>query len=140
MIAFGWDWELDGGSRWAETGHLGNWRARTRGYTLCEEYHADTLEIGCWASSGFSVQGCAQFEQKLRACMDAQVRSLSQNFGIGPEYHHSMESANISPSETYSCKEEHYQLPSPSVVSRHERTPQARMNITGEASLDFAEM
>ncbi|KAF2271606.1 mitochondrial 37S ribosomal protein YmS-T, partial [Westerdykella ornata] len=27
--------------------------------------------IGCWASSGYSVQGCAQFEQKLRACMDA---------------------------------------------------------------------
>ncbi|KAF2657945.1 mitochondrial 37S ribosomal protein YmS-T [Lophiostoma macrostomum CBS 122681] len=27
--------------------------------------------LGCWASSGYSVQGCAQFEQKLRQCMDA---------------------------------------------------------------------
>ncbi|KAH7135922.1 hypothetical protein B0J11DRAFT_576477 [Dendryphion nanum] len=27
--------------------------------------------LGCWASSGYSVTGCAQFEQKLRACMDA---------------------------------------------------------------------
>lgn len=29
--------------------------------------------LGCWASSGYSVQGCAQFEQKLRQCMDAPV-------------------------------------------------------------------
>lgn len=28
---------------------------------------------GCWASSGYSVQGCAQLEQKLRLCMDAPV-------------------------------------------------------------------
>ncbi|OCL00348.1 mitochondrial 37S ribosomal protein mS37 [Cenococcum geophilum 1.58] len=30
-----------------------------------------TSVLGCWASSGYSVQGCAQLEQKLRACMDA---------------------------------------------------------------------
>jgi hypothetical protein len=30
---------------------------------------------GCWASSGYSVQGCAQLEQKLRQCMDAPVGS-----------------------------------------------------------------
>ncbi|KAF2874527.1 mitochondrial 37S ribosomal protein YmS-T [Massariosphaeria phaeospora] len=29
-----------------------------------------SLSTGCWASSGYSVQGCAQFEQKLRQCMD----------------------------------------------------------------------
>lgn len=28
---------------------------------------------GCWASSGYSVQGCAQLEQKLRQCMDQPV-------------------------------------------------------------------
>ncbi|RMZ74555.1 37S ribosomal MRP10 mitochondrial [Pyrenophora seminiperda CCB06] len=27
--------------------------------------------LGCWASSGYSVQGCALLEQKLRQCMDA---------------------------------------------------------------------
>jgi len=33
------------------------------------------MATGCWASSGYSVQGCAQLEQKLRQCMDAPVRS-----------------------------------------------------------------
>jgi len=32
------------------------------------------MATGCWASSGYSVQGCAQLEQKLRQCMDAPVR------------------------------------------------------------------
>ncbi|KAF2733454.1 mitochondrial ribosomal protein 10 [Polyplosphaeria fusca] len=27
--------------------------------------------LGCWASSGYSIQGCAQLEQKLRHCMDS---------------------------------------------------------------------
>ncbi|KAL1297312.1 hypothetical protein AAFC00_004863 [Neodothiora populina] len=27
--------------------------------------------LGCWASSGYSAQGCAALEQQLRACMDA---------------------------------------------------------------------
>ena len=37
---------------------------------------------GCWASSGYSVQGCAQLEQKLRQCMDAPVclQSLTNGF------------------------------------------------------------
>lgn len=34
---------------------------------------ANSLHAGCWASSGYSVQGCAQLEQKLRQCMDAPV-------------------------------------------------------------------
>ena len=29
---------------------------------------------GCWASQGYSTQGCAALEQQLRACMDAKVR------------------------------------------------------------------
>ena len=28
---------------------------------------------GCWASSGYSPQGCAAIEQQLRACMDTPV-------------------------------------------------------------------
>lgn len=28
----------------------------------------------CWASSGYSAQGCVALEQSLRACMDAPVR------------------------------------------------------------------
>ncbi|ORX95101.1 hypothetical protein BCR34DRAFT_525674 [Clohesyomyces aquaticus] len=27
--------------------------------------------LGCWASSGYSIQGCAQLEAKLRQCMDS---------------------------------------------------------------------
>ncbi|KAL7770269.1 hypothetical protein CFE70_000202 [Pyrenophora teres f. teres 0-1] len=30
-------------------------------------------KLRCWASSGYSVQGCALLEQKLRQCMDAPV-------------------------------------------------------------------
>ncbi|QIW99152.1 hypothetical protein AMS68_004670 [Peltaster fructicola] len=28
--------------------------------------------LGCWASSGYTSQGCAVLEQSLRACMDAK--------------------------------------------------------------------
>ena len=31
------------------------------------------LRSGCWASQGYSNQGCAALEQQLRACMDARV-------------------------------------------------------------------
>lgn len=35
---------------------------------------------GCWASSGYTTQGCAALEQQLRACMDAPVRfAISTN-------------------------------------------------------------
>lgn len=30
--------------------------------------------LSCWASSGYTTQGCAALEQQLRACMDAPVR------------------------------------------------------------------
>jgi hypothetical protein len=38
-----------------------------------ESDKANKRLLGCWASSGYSVQGCAQLEQKLRQCMDAPV-------------------------------------------------------------------
>ena len=30
--------------------------------------------LGCWASQGYTAQGCAALEQQLRVCMDAKVR------------------------------------------------------------------
>ncbi|GAB7340225.1 hypothetical protein MBLNU457_6690t1 [Dothideomycetes sp. NU457] len=36
-----------------------------------------TSVLGCWASSGYTAQGCAVLEQQLRACMD-QPRPKSQ--------------------------------------------------------------
>jgi hypothetical protein len=46
---------------------------------LCKTREADSTCTGCWASSGYSVQGCAQLEQKLRQCMDAPVGPPSTN-------------------------------------------------------------
>jgi hypothetical protein len=38
---------------------------------------SDSFDLaGCWASSGYSVQGCAQLEQALRECMDAPVSRM----------------------------------------------------------------
>lgn len=34
---------------------------------------------GCWASSGYTTQGCAALEQQLRACMDAPVRPCQES-------------------------------------------------------------
>jgi hypothetical protein len=44
-----------------------------------ETLSADDLCAGCWASSGYSVAGCAQFEQKLRQCMDTPVCAASES-------------------------------------------------------------
>lgn len=33
--------------------------------------------IDCWASSGYSVEGCASLETALRTCMDAPVRTVT---------------------------------------------------------------
>lgn len=30
---------------------------------------------GCWASSGYTVEGCGALEQQLRSCMDEKVRN-----------------------------------------------------------------
>ena len=49
------------------------------------------MATGCWASSGYSVQGCAQLEQKLRQCMDAPVCSPPQR---------PLDFSNLSSSET----------------------------------------
>lgn len=32
--------------------------------------------LGCWASAGYTAEGCAALEQQLRQCMDAPVRIL----------------------------------------------------------------
>lgn len=32
-----------------------------------------TSMLGCWASAGYSAQGCVMLEQALRTCMDTQV-------------------------------------------------------------------
>jgi hypothetical protein len=60
--------------------HAGHWLRhnprRAGNATLWETREADAC-TGCWASSGYSVQGCAQLEQKLRQCMDAPVSSAS---------------------------------------------------------------
>ncbi len=45
-------------------------------WTVCtwRERALTTLATaGCWASQGYSAQGCAMLEQSLRACMDARV-------------------------------------------------------------------
>lgn len=43
-------------------------------------------KIDCWASSGYSVEGCASLETALRTCMDAPVctsiMNLEEEFGI----------------------------------------------------------
>ncbi|KAF2200424.1 mitochondrial 37S ribosomal protein YmS-T [Delitschia confertaspora ATCC 74209] len=46
---------------------------------------ANTFNLGCWASSGYSIQGCAQLEQKLRQCMDAPRDSSGRKNNIN--YH-----------------------------------------------------
>lgn len=46
--------------------------------------HADQLPIGCWASQGYSVAGCAALESQLRACMDAPVCPTSSNAHFPP--------------------------------------------------------
>ena len=41
---------------------------------IYDRVHPLTWRVGCWASSGYSAQGCAALEQQLRTCMDAPVR------------------------------------------------------------------
>ena len=43
---------------------------------LCAPIADPSLRIGCWASSGYSVSGCASLEQQLRACMDQRVSAF----------------------------------------------------------------
>lgn len=42
-------------------------------WKLADESLEANGNLGCWASSGYSMAGCAQLEQQLRACMDAPV-------------------------------------------------------------------
>ncbi|KAF2089732.1 mitochondrial 37S ribosomal protein YmS-T, partial [Saccharata proteae CBS 121410] len=48
---------------------------------------------GCWASSGYSVQGCSALEQQLRACMDAPRPKAQKKNSIN--YHLSRMYPNI---------------------------------------------
>ncbi|KAI7493354.1 hypothetical protein KC357_g1010 [Hortaea werneckii] len=41
--------------------------------------------LGCWASQGYSAQGCAMLEQQLRACMDARKPQETKKSNIN--YH-----------------------------------------------------
>ncbi|KAI4795853.1 hypothetical protein E4T44_11322 [Aureobasidium sp. EXF-8845] len=49
-----------------------------------------TCSTGCWASSGYTAQGCAALEQQLRACMDApkagQTKKSSINYHLSRLY------------------------------------------------------
>ncbi|KAH0303303.1 hypothetical protein KCU71_g10692, partial [Aureobasidium melanogenum] len=49
-----------------------------------------TRFAGCWASSGYTAQGCAALEQQLRACMDApkagQTKKSSINYHLSRLY------------------------------------------------------
>ncbi|RPA90062.1 hypothetical protein L873DRAFT_1821765 [Choiromyces venosus 120613-1] len=35
--------------------------------------------LGCWASQGFTPEGCGRIEEQLRSCMDAKVRHILFN-------------------------------------------------------------
>jgi hypothetical protein len=38
--------------------------------------------LGCWASSGYGIEGCGKLEEALRSCMDNQVQTpLRANCG-----------------------------------------------------------
>jgi hypothetical protein len=76
--------------------------------------------LGCWASSGYSVQGCAQFEQKLRQCMDSPVcyTPLSR-YANGQRAHVFAEKPKHG--------QEQHQLPSLPHVSQDRRSTQARL-------------
>ncbi|KAK7515300.1 hypothetical protein IWX49DRAFT_591447 [Phyllosticta citricarpa] len=41
--------------------------------------------LGCWASHGYNVAGCAQVEAQLRMCMDAPVPKVAKTNNIN--YH-----------------------------------------------------
>jgi hypothetical protein len=76
--------------------------------------------IGCWASSGYSVQGCAQLEQKLRQCMDAPVRSP-----LPTHQHHPTLTPPLAKPQH---EEEQHQLPSLENVPQDRGSPQAQVN------------
>ncbi|RMY19061.1 hypothetical protein D0867_04915 [Hortaea werneckii] len=50
-----------------------------------EDQHTNACATGCWASQGYSAQGCAMLEQQLRACMDARKPQETKKSNIN--YH-----------------------------------------------------
>lgn len=94
-------------------------------------------ETACWASSGYSVAGCAVLESSLRACMDAPVcgdssshsKELSRGCGGSLEFT-IISHANISAvAETQRREEEHNQLPPLANVSQDGRAPEAEVTL-----------
>lgn len=78
--------------------------------------------IDCWASSGYSVEGCASLETALRTCMDAPVRTITtylhplkwwrrseweDGYGRTGGWGHRL----MRSTETDKRQEEHHQLP-----------------------------
>ncbi|RMY90551.1 hypothetical protein D0861_03604 [Hortaea werneckii] len=47
--------------------------------------YTNACATGCWASQGYSAQGCAMLEQQLRACMDARKPQETKKSNIN--YH-----------------------------------------------------
>lgn len=81
---------------------------------------ANENAIGCWASSGYTAQGCAQLEQSLRACMDARVCQAFRRHGVY---------MLMLGTETRKAEEELYQLPSLTNVSEYCRTEETRLSM-----------
>jgi hypothetical protein len=88
-----------------------------------------TRSTGCWASSGYTAQGCAALEQQLRACMDAPVC-----FGRPISTHDLSDSSPLAESRTN--KEEFHQLPSLEIISPNHRSAQAQL-VLGSRFLTF---
>lgn len=79
---------------------------------------ANKSTTGCWASSGYSVQGCAQLEQKLRQCMDQPV---CHSHGLDMEHALTPHTARQEP------EEEQHQLPPVEDVPQDHRPSQAKL-------------
>jgi hypothetical protein len=88
-----------------------------------------TCSTGCWASSGYTAQGCAALEQQLRACMDAPVR-----FGRLISTHDHSDSNLVA--ESWTNQEELHQLPSVETIPSNHRSTQAEL-VLGPRFLSF---
>nr|POE74721.1 hypothetical protein CFP56_37252 [Quercus suber] len=75
---------------------------------------------GCWASQGYSAEGCAALEQSLRACMDAKVRRNAVRVA-GPFGAALLRSRDA---ETGDEQEEQCQLSSLALLSTNDRSSQ----------------
>lgn len=83
--------------------------------------NADSKQTGCWASSGYTVGGCAVVEQTLRECMDAPVSPYHQ-------FKSSVEELTLMDHDTESTSdlEKSHQLPPYKIISKHCRTKEEK--------------